>query len=81
MRGQCGRCGSLTIVGRAIDNAPIVLDAQPTEDLAGALLSGDPTDRPTVIWGITTAEDAAWYSLTLNAPRYVRHTCTPRSTS
>lgn len=70
---NCTR-GGRAISARYTDNAPITLDAEPVPG-GVVVLKGDLGDRPTAIFGVETQDDADWYGIALDTPRYQRHDC------
>lgn len=73
---DCISCGRRTILARMVDNAIAVMDAEPVTDGAGPLV-GDLDDQPTVIFGIESEADAAFWRVPFEADRYGRHECGP----
>lgn len=74
MRRTCITCNEPTILARQVDGAPTVMDAEPVTD-GQAPLVGDLDDQPTVIFGIDTEADAAFWQVPFEADRYRRHDC------
>ena len=74
MRRICIFCGLPTILARQVDGAPAVMDGEPVTD-GQAPLVGDLDDQPTVVFGIDTEADAAFWQVPYNADRYQRHDC------
>lgn len=70
----CVTCGDQTIVGRYIDNHPVVMEAEPVTD-GQAVLKGDPGDEPTVLFGIDDEADADYFGVPFESDRYDRHEC------
>lgn len=72
MYRTCISCGEPTIVASMIDGAIAVMEAESATDGA-APLKGDLGDRPTVIFGIESEEDAEFWGLPFESDRYNRH--------
>jgi len=70
----CISCGQPTILARQVDGALTVMAAKPAADGAAPLL-GDLNDQPTVIFGIESEADAAFWQVPFDAGRYDRHEC------
>jgi hypothetical protein len=73
---NCISCGQPTIVARMVDGAIAAMDSEPATDGAAPLL-GDLHDQPTVIFGIESEADAAFWQVPFDADRYDRHECKP----
>jgi len=73
---SCITCDQPTIVGRYVDNYPIVMDATPCTD-GEAILKGDRANKPTVIFGIESDADADYWGVPVpfDADRYNKHQC------
>jgi len=71
---DCISCGRSTILARQVDGALTVMEAEPATDGAAPLL-GDLHDQPTVIFGIESEADAAFWQVPFDAARYSRHDC------
>jgi hypothetical protein len=71
---DCITCGQSIILGRYIDNLPVVMDGKPVAD-GQAVLKGDLNDQPTAIFGVEIPWDAEFYGVALDADRYDQHVC------
>lgn len=71
---KCVTCGKPTILGRYIDGALLVMDAEPVTD-GQAVLKGDHADVPVVLFGIDDEHDADFWGVPFESDRYDRHEC------
>src|SRR5438309_704049 len=71
---DCIICGRSTILARYIDNAMVVMDAEPVTD-GQAVLKGNLTDQPTVLFGIDAPADAEFWHVPFDSDRYDKHQC------
>lgn len=67
-------CGQPTIVAHAIDGAGLVMQAAPSTDGA-AVLHGNLSDNPTVLFGIETERGADFFNVPFESDRYDRYEC------